>query len=84
MFEFNIKHTCVQHRLRVVPLFETVKDLRGAGSVIRKLLSIDWYRQHIIKNHNGQQEVIYNNGSFIYVMVLPRMRVLMLYMPICR
>lgn len=46
------------NRLRVVPLFETVKDLREAGSVIRKLLSIDWYREHIIKNHNGHQEVI--------------------------
>ena len=45
------------NRLRVVPLFETVKDLRAAGSVIRKLLSIDWYREHIIKNHNGHQEV---------------------------
>eukprot|EP01018_Ginkgo_biloba_P007748 Gb_40755 [translate_table: standard] len=44
--------------LRVVPLFETVKDLRGAGSVIRKLLSIDWYRDHIIANHNGHQEVM--------------------------
>ncbi|CAI0552637.1 unnamed protein product, partial [Linum tenue] len=39
-------------RLRVAPLFETVKDLRDAGSVIRKLLSIDWYKEHIIKNHN--------------------------------
>lgn len=45
------------NRLRVVPLFETVTDLRGAGLVIRKLLSIDWYREHIIKNHNGHQEV---------------------------
>ncbi|PWA69995.1 phosphoenolpyruvate carboxylase 4 [Artemisia annua] len=44
--------------LRVVPLFETVKDLRAAGSVIRQLLSIDWYRDHIIKNHNGHQEVM--------------------------
>ncbi|CAI0458900.1 unnamed protein product [Linum tenue] len=39
-------------RLRVAPLFETVKDLREAGSVIRKLLSIDWYKEHVIKNHN--------------------------------
>ncbi|KAK4371111.1 hypothetical protein RND71_010586 [Anisodus tanguticus] len=44
--------------LRVVPLFETVKDLREAGSVIRRLLSIDWYRDHIIKNHDGHQEVM--------------------------
>ncbi|KAI3497925.1 hypothetical protein L1887_33552 [Cichorium endivia] len=49
---------CVGGILRVVPLFETVADLRGAGSVIRKLLSLDWYRQHIIKNHNGHQEVM--------------------------
>lgn len=44
----------------MVPLFETVKDLRAAGSVIRKLLSIDWYREHIQKNHHGHQEVHYN------------------------
>lgn len=49
---------CPGGTLRVVPLFETVKDLRAAGSVIRKLLSIDWYREHIIKNHNGHQEVM--------------------------
>ncbi|KAK6921807.1 Phosphoenolpyruvate carboxylase, partial [Dillenia turbinata] len=40
------------------PLFETVKDLREAGSVIRKLLSIDWYREHLVDNHNGKQEVM--------------------------
>lgn len=49
---------CPGGTLRVVPLFETVKDLRGAGLVIRRLLSIDWYREHIIKNHNGHQEVM--------------------------
>ncbi|XP_043715710.1 phosphoenolpyruvate carboxylase 4 isoform X1 [Telopea speciosissima] len=49
---------CPGGTLRVVPLFETMEDLRGAGSAIRKLLSIDWYREHIIKNHNGHQEVM--------------------------
>ncbi|XP_057809948.1 phosphoenolpyruvate carboxylase 4 isoform X2 [Salvia miltiorrhiza] len=49
---------CPGGTLRVVPLFETVKDLRQAGSVIRKLLSIDWYHDHIVKNHNGHQEVM--------------------------
>ncbi|CAH8391351.1 unnamed protein product [Eruca vesicaria subsp. sativa] len=49
---------CPAGTLRVVPLFETVKDLRGAGSVIRKLLSIEWYREHMEKNHSGHQEVI--------------------------
>ncbi|XP_047053158.1 phosphoenolpyruvate carboxylase 4-like [Lolium rigidum] len=49
---------CPGGTLRVVPLFETVKDLREAGSAIRKLLAIDWYREHVIKNHNGHQEVM--------------------------
>ncbi|XP_051145691.1 phosphoenolpyruvate carboxylase 4 [Andrographis paniculata] len=49
---------CPGGTLRVAPLFETVQDLRNAGSVIRKLLSIDWYREHIIKNHGGHQEVM--------------------------
>ncbi|CAL1392884.1 unnamed protein product [Linum trigynum] len=49
---------CPGGTLRVAPLFETVKDLREAGSVIRKLLSIDWYKEHVIKNHNGHQEVM--------------------------
>eukprot|EP00850_Spirogloea_muscicola_P006574 SM000031S11583 [mRNA] locus=s31:530160:538185:+ [translate_table: standard] len=44
--------------LRVVPLFETVKDLKGAGDVLRKLLKIEWYRQHVMDNHSGHQEVM--------------------------
>ncbi|WVZ71949.1 hypothetical protein U9M48_020477 [Paspalum notatum var. saurae] len=54
----DLGRPCPGGTLRVVPLFETVKDLREAGSAIRKLLSIDWYREHIIKNHNGHQEVM--------------------------
>ncbi|KAB1206468.1 Phosphoenolpyruvate carboxylase 4 [Morella rubra] len=54
----EIGKPCPGGTLRVVPLFETVKDLREAGSVIRRLLSIDWYREHIVKNHNGHQEVM--------------------------
>ncbi|KAF6160863.1 hypothetical protein GIB67_041917 [Kingdonia uniflora] len=54
----ELARPCPGGTLRVVPLFETVKDLREAGLVIRKLLSIDWYREHIIKNHNGHQEVM--------------------------
>ncbi|KAL9166418.1 hypothetical protein ABFS82_05G028100 [Erythranthe guttata] len=49
---------CPGGTLRVVPLFETLKDLREAGPVIRKLLSNDWYYEHIVKNHNGHQEVM--------------------------
>jgi phosphoenolpyruvate carboxylase len=55
----------------VVPLFETVKDLRGAGLVIRKLLSIDWYSEHIIKNHSGHQEVFILKAIFKLILVDP-------------
>jgi phosphoenolpyruvate carboxylase len=44
----------VSPRLRVVPLFETVADLRGAGSCLRELLGIHCYRSRIA----GQQEVM--------------------------
>ncbi|MEW5850692.1 MAG: phosphoenolpyruvate carboxylase [Myxococcota bacterium] len=44
----------IRKPLRVVPLFETVDDLRHAGGTIRALLSIPWYREHI----QGKQEVM--------------------------
>ena len=40
--------------LRVVPLFETVDDLRGAGSTMRALVAIPSYRERI----GGAQEVM--------------------------
>ncbi|MDF3030235.1 MAG: phosphoenolpyruvate carboxylase [Moraxellaceae bacterium] len=40
--------------LRVVPLFETLSDLEGAGACIDALLSIPWYRDAIA----GHQEVM--------------------------
>ena len=33
--------------LRVVPLFETLSDLNGAGAVMSTLLSNEWYRKHL-------------------------------------
>ncbi|MEE8117597.1 MAG: phosphoenolpyruvate carboxylase, partial [Gemmatimonadales bacterium] len=40
--------------LRVVPLFETVADLRGAGACLRALFDNPWYRKRI----NGRQEIM--------------------------
>ncbi|XP_047332264.1 phosphoenolpyruvate carboxylase 4-like [Impatiens glandulifera] len=54
----ELSKPCPGGTLRVVPLFETVKDLQAAGPAIRKLLSIEWYRDHVIKNHNAHQEVM--------------------------
>jgi phosphoenolpyruvate carboxylase len=39
---------------RVVPLFETLDDLERAGSVMRQLFQMPWYRAHI----GGQQEIM--------------------------
>ena len=43
--------------LRVVPLFETARDLRAAADVMNGLLSIPWYRDHVLE-HWGRQEVM--------------------------
>ncbi len=48
------KEAGIQQPLRVVPLFETVDDLRGSDAVMRQLFSLPWYRQRI----DGRQEVM--------------------------
>ena len=42
------------HPQRVVPLFETARDLEHAGGIMSDLLAIPWYRDRI----NGHQEVM--------------------------
>lgn len=42
------------HPQRVVPLFETIADLRSAGDVMRRLFAIPWYYQRIA----GKQEIM--------------------------
>lgn len=55
------KATGVREPLRVVPLFETIDDLRGAGDTMRALLAIESYRERIA----GRQEVMigYSDSS---------------------
>jgi len=43
--------------LRVVPLFETARDLRAAGGVVQALLSIPSYRERVVRSE-GRQEVM--------------------------
>jgi phosphoenolpyruvate carboxylase len=43
--------------LRVVPLFETARDLRAAADVMNGLLSIPSYRERVMRNE-GRQEVM--------------------------
>ena len=47
----------VEHPLRVVPLFETARDLRAAADVMNGLLSIPWYRTRVMRDE-GRQEVM--------------------------
>ena len=43
--------------LRVVPLFETARDLRAGADVMNGLLSIPWYRDRVLRTR-GRQEVM--------------------------
>jgi phosphoenolpyruvate carboxylase len=54
----------IEPRMRVVPLFETARDLASAGQTLRDLLEIPWYRQRV-EAHHGRQEVMvgYSDSS---------------------
>ncbi|MDC4591066.1 phosphoenolpyruvate carboxylase [Acinetobacter baumannii] len=45
------KEAGIQHPLRVVPLFETLKDLDGAATTMNTLFNMHWYKQHIQGKH---------------------------------
>ncbi len=44
--------------LRVVPLFETLRDLQAAPAVLEALFSVPWYRKHLKETHGDHQEVM--------------------------
>ncbi|MDY6462779.1 phosphoenolpyruvate carboxylase [Acinetobacter faecalis] len=45
------KEADIKHSLRVVPLFETLKDLDGAASTMNTLFGMHLYKQHIQGKH---------------------------------
>jgi phosphoenolpyruvate carboxylase len=47
----------VEPPMRVVPLFETGRDLHGAPATLRTLFANDWYRTRVAAN-GGRQEVM--------------------------
>ena len=49
-----LKASGFRGKLPVVPLFETLDDLNSAPEVLRQLLNIDWYREHI----SGYQQIM--------------------------
>jgi phosphoenolpyruvate carboxylase len=55
------KEADIKNKLRVVPLFETLQDLKNAKSIMEKLFSLGWYRKLI---HNKQEIMIgYSDSS---------------------
>ena len=55
------KEANIKDKLRVVPLFETLQDLKNAKSIMEKLFSLSWYR-NLIQN---KQEIMigYSDSS---------------------
>ena len=49
--------------LRVVPLFETLEDLKNAPSTMQQLFSNPWYKKLI----NGKQECMIGYLSLIHI-----------------
>ncbi len=42
-----LRESGLRHALPIVPLFETLDDLRRAADSVDRLLSLPWYRQHV-------------------------------------
>ena len=58
---FLQKEAKIKDRLRVVPLFETLDDLKNANNIMEKLFSLSWYRKSI----KNKQEIMigYSDSS---------------------
>jgi phosphoenolpyruvate carboxylase len=62
--EFLQRRAGITRPLRVVPLFETARDLQAAGDAIDRLLSIPWYRARVADSGNRQEVMIgYSDSS---------------------
>ena len=55
------KEAKIKNKLRVVPLFETLEDLKNAKFIMAKLFSLSWYRKLI--NHNQEIMIGYSDSS---------------------
>ncbi|MHB1117456.1 phosphoenolpyruvate carboxylase [Sideroxydans sp.] len=45
-------------QVNIIPLFETIDDLRGGGAIMDALFSLPWYRELLKKSRNNTQEVM--------------------------
>jgi phosphoenolpyruvate carboxylase len=58
---FLQKEAKIKSLLRVVPLFETLEDLKNAKTVMEKLFSLKWYQKFI--NHKQEIMIGYSDSS---------------------
>ena len=58
---FLQKEANIKHKLRVVPLFETLDDLINGSKIMSSLFKLNWYRNMI----NYEQEIMigYSDSS---------------------
>ena len=56
--EYLQRRAGIDPPLRVVPLFETARDLRAAGAVVDRLLSIHWYRARVAAAGDRQEVML--------------------------
>ena len=60
----RVAHKGQALELDLAPLFETVDDLAGAASEMRKLLSLDKYRKHVATRSNVQHVMLgFSDGT---------------------
>jgi phosphoenolpyruvate carboxylase len=58
---FLQKEAKIKSLLRVVPLFETLEDLKNAKTIMEKLFSLKWYQKFI--NHKQEIMIGYSDSS---------------------
>ena len=55
------KEAKIRNKLRVVPLFETLDDLKNANSIMSQLFTLSWYKKSI--NHHQEIMIGYSDSS---------------------
>lgn len=53
-----LKESGLKKAIPIIPLFESLQDLNGAGAVLEDLLGIAWYRDYVREHENHQVVMI--------------------------